>query len=113
MNENQVHKAIVGHLRYRGIVRMLPMHIANNPRGPRDGARLKAMGLLAGAPDMAYALYDGQIVWHEIKTEEGKLSHVQKDVHERLRQLGHQILVSYGLDDALKLLTKRGIIIGG
>jgi hypothetical protein len=66
------------------------------------GARLKAMGLKAGVPDMVVfgpywegdrAYPYGPTMWLEFKAKAGSLSAVQKDVHAHLKALGHRVAV--------------------
>jgi hypothetical protein len=62
------------------------------------GARLKAMGLKAGCPDVL--LFGPERVgWLELKTKTGSLSAVQKAVHAELRELGHTIETVRSLDE--------------
>ena len=62
-------------------------------RSWKMGAKLKAMGMRAGEPDVRIYLGDGQMVHVELKTKKGSLSSSQRDRHELLRGLGHEIYV--------------------
>lgn len=112
MTEDKIQIALVSHIRMRGMPDMVPIHVNNNPRSARDGARLKAKGMIAGVPDMVYA-YRGLTFWHEVKTKKGRLSPEQKQFHKRLEDAGHLVIVTYGLDDALEKLVEIGLIRGG
>lgn len=111
MTEDQIQIALVANIRARAINGLVWAHINNNPRSPRDGARLKAKGMIKGVPDMVYA-YRGLTFWHEIKTEKGKLSPAQKEFHKRLEEAQHQVIITYGLDDAINQLVEIGLIRG-
>lgn len=73
-------------------------------RGRRQGAALKAEGVLAGIPDIhipALALFI------EMKTSTGKLSPVQKEMHERLRADGQTVEVCRSVDDVISVVTEQ------
>lgn len=70
-------------------------------RGRRQGAALKAEGVLAGIPDIhipALALFI------EMKTPVGKVSPVQKEMHERLRADGQTVEVCRSVDDVMRVV---------
>lgn len=70
-------------------------------RGRRQGAALKAEGVLAGIPDIhipALALFI------EMKTSTGKLSKVQKEVHEDLRRDGQTVEVCRSVNDVMRVV---------
>ncbi len=79
-------------------------------RGKLEAMRLRAEGVLAGIPDIhipALALYI------EMKTAVGKVSPVQKDVHEQLRRDGQAVHVCRSLEDVQDIVSvymdrKRG-----
>ena len=57
---------------------LVPIAIANGgKRDPREAAKLKRTGTLAGAPDIVVALPSGSALWIETKTEVGRLSAAQ------------------------------------
>jgi hypothetical protein len=73
-------------------------------RGRRQGAALKAEGVLAGIPDIhipALALFI------EMKTSIGKVSPVQKAMHERLRADGQTVEVCRSVDDVIRVVTEH------
>lgn len=51
-----------------------------------------------GTPDMLFLLLDGRCLWLECKTPAGKLSEVQRAMHETLRQRGHTVIVANSVD---------------
>ena len=52
----------------------------------------------AGVPDRLVLLPGGRVVFVELKTETGRLSPLQKQVHDRLRSLGMDVRTLYGMD---------------
>ena len=70
--------------------------------GMRDkvtGAKLKLEGVIPGVPDLFVPEWD---LWIEMKRERGAyLSHDQKEIIERLKSIGHSVIVGRGCDDAM------------
>ena len=50
-----------------------------------------------GVPDRLICLPEGRVIFIELKTETGRLSAIQKVQIKRLRDLGHDVRVLYGL----------------
>lgn len=75
--------------------------------GKVRGARLKAMGLKAGVPDILMTWLDGDdmaAIGIELKAGGGSLSKAQKDMHMEMRQKGWGVFVCRSVeavDDAL------------
>lgn len=70
-------------------------------RNKLEAVRLRAEGVLAGIPDVhipALALYI------EMKTSIGKVSPVQKAMHERLRKDGQTVEVCRSVDDVMRVV---------
>lgn len=107
--ETQIQKAIVTHLRtvLRGSAMVL--HIANNPRSARDGQRLKALGLVAGAPDLLVLLPDGLGVFLEVKNEGEYLRESQKAFKTRCAELGWPYAVVRSIEDVRETFANLGI----
>jgi hypothetical protein len=75
------------------------------------GARLKAMGLKAGFPDIAIFAPMGwnpypTVAWLELKAKSGSLSQAQKDVHAQLKALGHQVATVKTLEQVQDALAE-------
>ena len=81
-------------------------------RSPVQAARAKAQGITPGMPDLHIYLAGGKTLFIELKGPRGSLSPAQKDVHEKLIALGHEVHVikSPTPFDALENLIK---ILGG
>lgn len=86
------------------------------PRGsdPRARARFhaarKAAGILPGMPDLVALMPEGRTVFIEMKADKGGvLSLAQQGVHDRLRSLGHQVIVATSIDTARGGLRAAGV----
>lgn len=60
----------------------------------------------AGVPDRLVLLPGGRIFFVELKTEAGRLSPLQVDVHRRLRELGMDVVTLYGRDQVLSFVEE-------
>lgn len=89
------------------------IHIANNPRSARDGARLKALGLVAGAPDLLVVLPHGKGCFIEVKSAKGRVREEQHSFSFTCQALGWPWFVARSIDDvrlgfkALGISTKE------
>ena len=94
--ESDFQRAIVQALSYAG---WLVMHIPNqSTRG-----RQRWAGLMPGAPDLV-AIKRGRVVFLEVKTEKGKVSEKQSEVHELLRLHGMEVRVVRSVDDIVDFI---------
>lgn len=112
--EGPIHRAIVAYLRL-ALPDAMAHHSAGEgvrggKRGHLDGARRKAMGQVAGWPDIEVILpaHIGP-VWFEVKAEGGYASPEQKAVHERLRALGYRVAIVRSIDDVRESLASWGV----
>ena len=94
--ESAVQRAIVQALSYAG---WLVMHIPNQSTWGRQ----RWSGLMPGAPDLL-AVKHGRVVFLEVKTEKGKVSEKQSEVHDLLRLHGMEVRIVRGLDDIIDLV---------
>lgn len=93
----------------------LIMHIPNGQNvGAIAGKRLKDMGVLRGAPDIFIAVSTFALngLFIEMKTEGGKLTDSQINVHEALQQQNYRVAVCWDCWQAIAVtqdyLTKKG-----
>jgi hypothetical protein len=79
-------------------------------RTQRNGARLKAQGMVAGAPDIVLVdLTSAEVpVAIEMKTKKGRLTDSQRNMHDIMRRAGWHVIVAYGAEDAVDQLRKAG-----
>jgi len=78
--------------------------------GGRDliqGARLKAEGVLPGAPDLVFCGPGGAVLWLELKNgTSGKVSEVQAELHEDLYHCGHRVVIARTLAESIQAITE-------
>lgn len=74
---------------------------------------IKALGGIAykfvspgnnGVPDRVVILPGGKVFFIELKTDEGRLSTMQKHQIKRIKDLGAEVIVTYGYSGILALL---------
>ena len=83
------------------------IHIANQRKTSlQAGALLKKLGVKAGVSDIFIAWPTNQYfgLWLELKTHKGKLSAEQHVFMERMSKVGYKAMVSFGLDEAIKII---------
>jgi hypothetical protein len=73
-------------------------------RSKRTAGRLKAAGVVAGAPDLL-VIVGGNAYGLEIKSEKGRQSPEQKAVEKAWNAAGGSYAIAYGIDEATDLLT--------
>jgi hypothetical protein len=81
------------------------VHIANERMTtPQHANKLKAMGVIAGTPDLLLT-WNGGYQWIEVKTETGVLSPKQKAFAERAEKVAnHRVVLVRTLDQFANLL---------
>ena len=78
-------------------------------RSPRTGARLKAAGVRAGAPDILI-LYQGRALGLELKAAKGRQNDAQRLTERDWIRAGGDYRVATGIDEALAVLRGWGIL---
>ena len=110
MNEMQIHKAVVSNLTQRGEANIFWFHPANGgKRSWSEGKSFKAMGVIAGVPDIIL-LKGGEVFGLEIKSTTGRVQPSQRLVHAAMQEAGAKTAIVRGLDEALVTLEFWGII---
>lgn len=110
--EGPIHRAVKTYLRSTLPTGWIVTHAANKPRSAQQGAREKAMGALAGWPDLQILGPGpgGPSSWFmEIKAPGGKLSEAQREVGDRLLDAGFSVRVIRSVDDARKAVADWGL----
>lgn len=80
------------------------LHVPNGgKRGKAEAGILKAMGVLAGAPDLLM-FHCGRAYAFELKADDGSLSKAQKETHALLEAAGVPVSVCRTLDEVLERL---------
>jgi len=62
---------------------------------------------MTGWPDLLIYLPKGRHLMIELKTESGKLSNAQKNIHAQLESLGHQVLIIRSFEEFKKIIKKE------
>jgi hypothetical protein len=108
--EQQIQRAVVDHLRWRGVPNLFVFHYpAGGWRSAIEAAILKSLGTVAGVPDLLIVHY-GQLYALELKTEYGRLTQTQIDTQARMRAAGATVATAVEIDAALKQLTTWGLL---
>ena len=131
MKESQIQTAFVSwwRLAHKGLgvpdARLLMMipngayfGAGTNARGVSLAAirsvRMKRQGMVSGAPDLFLAVPRGNMgearfysgLWIEMKTDKGRPSPVQREMHELLLTQGYAVIVAHSVADAINSVTK-------
>lgn len=106
-SEYEIHKAVVDWLAV-ALPNALVMHIPNNPRSQASGARLKKMGMKAGAADLII-IHHGVIAFVEVKKDKGRLSEAQKVFRDTCAEHQLPYAVIRGVGDLQAFLDDLGI----
>lgn len=110
--EAQIQKAVVEHLAWRARPDVFAFHVPlGGYRKPVEAAILKSIGTVAGIPDLIL-LFESRVYALELKSEKGRLTEVQRVVHDRLRRAGALVAVAVGIDQALECLSAWGLLVG-
>jgi VRR-NUC domain len=103
--EHAIQVALIHELRYRLRPAVISFAIPNG--GHRHigvAKKLKAEGVLAGMPDLGFAVEDGRTHWIEMKAPGGDISDNQEIVRDRLIRLGHNWAMAKSVEEALEHL---------
>jgi hypothetical protein len=110
--EQQIHRAVVQHLRQRGMPGIVFIHVPNGgKRRPIEAAIFKSLGVRAGASDL--------LLWHnrksfalELKAAGGRATEAQLEFLADMGEAGAFTCLADGLDPALAVLEKWGLLRG-
>lgn len=83
-------------------------HYKRGKAGIIAGSRNKAAGVMSGFPDLICLTYAGAF-FLEVKTKTGRVSPVQTQVHDMLRERGFKVGVVRSVDDTRAFLQEAGI----
>lgn len=106
MKETSIQFACAKYLRENKI---MFFHVPNeSDRSARNAARLVAMGMTSGVPDLCIMLKNGTMVFVELKVPPNKESDKQKRWREQATQKGFEchVLVAQSEDEAVEALSK-------
>ena len=104
MSEDAIHRAVIGHLNVRARKGCIYWHTPNGgARGKTEAARFVGLGVKAGIPDLVIIM-GGEVYGLELKADKGRVTPIQRSVHDQMREAGATVAVAFGLDDALAQL---------
>lgn len=100
MTEDAIHKSILKYLRWSLPKGWLVVHVPNGgSRTPIEGAKMKALGVVAGWPDLSIYGPTGSY-FMEVKAPKGRLSQCQHRIIDQLSDMGRHVAVVRSLDEA-------------
>jgi hypothetical protein len=116
LDEDHFHYTVAKLLNHAIAPAGLPSHegvcwFALEGRGKRsiyEGMRNKKRGCVAGVPDVLIT-HAGRAFWIELKTDIGRLSPAQVDMHRTLTACGMPVAVARSLGDVAGVLAAHGI----
>jgi hypothetical protein len=110
MTEQQIHIAVVSHLRMRANEGVFFFHCPNGgKRSWSEGKAFKQMGVVAGVPDLII-LKAGECFCLELKAMGGRVQPSQRLAHAAMQEAGATTAIARGLEEALITLETWGII---
>jgi hypothetical protein len=110
-SEYQHHCQVVELLRNAGVPGLMFWHTPNGGKmTPQRGARMRAMGVMAGVSDLIIALPNGKMCFLELKSKKGVLSGAQEAFLEAMDKTGHLWSISYDFADSEGILREWGAI---
>jgi hypothetical protein len=110
--EQTIHRAVVQHLRARGVPGLVFIHVPNGGyRPPAEAAIFSGLGVRAGVSDL--------LLWHngksfalELKADGGRVTRGQREFLSDMESAGACTCLAEGLDRALKTLEAWGLLRG-
>lgn len=109
--EENIHRAIVLHLRARGNREVLWFHSPNGGgRSKAEAGILKAMGVLPGVHDLIFLMPDCRLFSLELKAPGKKPTAMQRDFGFHIERCGFDWDWADNLDRALEILEAWGVL---
>jgi hypothetical protein len=107
-SESAIQRAIVDLLRYQGLL------VIRINSGMARAMRTESIVHLApqGTPDLLVLFPEGKVLWIEVKTRTGRIRPDQVQMHDRLRSLGHDVVILRSADELVELMKGRGYFTG-
>jgi hypothetical protein len=110
--EQQIHRAVVQHLRQRGVPGVVFIHVSNGgKRKPIEAAIFKSLGVRAGASDLLL-WRTGRSFALELKAPNGRATDAQIEFLADMEKAGAFTCLAEGLDAALAALEEWGLLRG-
>ena len=109
MTEDAIHRGILRYLRSVLPSGWIVMHVPNGgSRNPIEGAKMKALGVVAGWPDISIYGPLG-CFFMEVKSAKGRLSNCQHMILDKLKDAGFPVAVVRSLDDVRDFIAEHGL----
>jgi hypothetical protein len=109
-HEATLQRSVIQHLTWRARPAAFFFHVPlGGYRTYVEGAILKAIGTVAGVPDIT-CIFQGRV--YALESPKGRLTDLQRLVHERLRGAGANVAIAHGLDQAIRVLEGWGLLGG-
>lgn len=108
--EEIIHRQVMDYLAWAK-PRALYFHVPNGARMSKAQAGIhKAMGMLAGVPDLTFVCEGGKVRFIELKAEGKYLSKSQKAFKETAESLGAPVIVCRSVEDVRETLVEWGLL---
>lgn len=108
--EQQIQKAVVQHLRLRGVKGLVFFHVPNGGRrSAHEGAIFKSLGVRAGVSDLIL-VHEGKIFAMELKAPGGRATEAQMAFQSDIDAAGAFTAMPEGIDAALQTLEAWGLL---
>ncbi len=108
ISEAIIHKTVIQWATLHPYLRKKILHFPNEgKRTPQYGRFLKELGMRAGVADLLItkARHGYHGAWIELKSKDGKLSQVQKEFLEDMKEEGYFTDVCYSIDEAINTIS--------
>jgi hypothetical protein len=110
--EQVIQRSVVQHLRQRGAPGMVFWHTPNGgKRRPIEAAIFSGLGVRAGVSDII-AVHHGRVFGLELKAPNGRPTEAQMQFASDLNAAGGFACITSGLDEALRVLERWGLLRG-
>jgi hypothetical protein len=110
--EQEIHRAVVQHLRQRPAKGLVFVHVPNGGyRRPSEAAILSGLGVRAGVSDLLL-WQGGKSYALELKAPGGRATAAQLKFLSDMERAGAYTCLAEGLDRALKVLETWGLLCG-
>jgi hypothetical protein len=108
--EQAIQRAVVEHLRVRGVKGLVFFHVPNGgQRGRVEGAIFKSLGVRAGVSDLIL-VHAGKIFAMEFKAPGGRATEAQMAFQSDIDAAGAFTAMAEGIDAALQTLEAWGLL---
>ena len=112
ISEQAIQKAVVAHLRARGVPGLFAFHVPNGGyRRPHEAAIFAGLGVVPGVPDLIL-IDQGKTYALELKRLCAKPSAAQETAMKAMERAGATVAHAQGLDAALAQLEAWGLLRG-